>query len=158
MADPTDASAQPAPAEIARRVVDANAYLTLATADAEGRPWATPVWFAERDLREFVWVSRSTRRHSQNIAARPEVALTVFDSTTPVGSATAVYVDAVATMVDSGDALAATLAIFNDRADASGLASWTTDQVTGDAPFRLYRAVASQVWVIDEHENRIPVR
>ena len=30
----------------ARRIIDANSYMTLATADADGRPWATPVWFA----------------------------------------------------------------------------------------------------------------
>ncbi|WP_371808308.1 pyridoxamine 5'-phosphate oxidase family protein [Agromyces sp. Marseille-P2726] len=41
--------------DAARHVIEANEYLTLATADATGRPWATPVWFAERDLREFVW-------------------------------------------------------------------------------------------------------
>jgi pyridoxine/pyridoxamine 5'-phosphate oxidase len=151
-----DLSSASSPTEVARRVLDANAYLTLSTADASGRPWATPVWFADRDGREFVWVSRTTRRHSHNIAARPEVALAIFDSTTPVGAATAVYVEAVAAMV-SDDGLADALAIFNGEADASGLPLWGADQVTGAAPFRLYRAVTTQSWILDEHENRVPL-
>ena len=59
--------------DAARRVLDGITYMTLATADAAGRPWATPVWFAERDLREFIWVSRFETRHSRNVTERPEV-------------------------------------------------------------------------------------
>ena len=29
--------------EAARGIIDANRYMTLATADAEGEPWASPV-------------------------------------------------------------------------------------------------------------------
>jgi hypothetical protein len=39
-------------------VVHANSYLILATADADGVPWSTPVWFApDDDLWHYVWVS-----------------------------------------------------------------------------------------------------
>lgn len=144
------------PADAARRVIDANSYLTLATADAAGRPWATPVWFAERDLREFVWVSRIATKHSANIAARPEVALAVFDSTIPVGSAIAVYVEAVATPVADVE-LDDALAVLNARSVARGLRPWSESDVTGGAPHRLFRAVASHVWVLDENERRVVV-
>ncbi|MFK4835601.1 pyridoxamine 5'-phosphate oxidase family protein [Microbacterium sp. ZW T2_14] len=144
------------PAGVARRIIDENSYATLATADADGRPWATPVWFAERALREYVWVSRTTRRHSQNVAQRAEIALVVFDSTVEVGSANAVYVEAAAAQV-TDDALAAALAVFNAKCEASGLPTWDISKVSADAPHRLYLATASQVWVIDEHENRVPV-
>ena len=144
------------PADAARRVIDGNSYLTLATADANGRPWATPVWFAERELREFVWVSRVTTRHSGNIAERPEVALAVFDSTVAVGGAIAVYAEATAAPVLDAE-LADVLAVFNARSVARGLRPWAEAEVTGEAPFRLYRARASQVWVLDENERRVPV-
>lgn len=45
-------------------IVEANAFMTLATADADGLPWATPVWFAHVDCAEFLWVSRPEARHS----------------------------------------------------------------------------------------------
>ena len=44
--------------EVATAIVDANAYMTIVSADAAGRPWATPVWFAHDRYREFLWVSR----------------------------------------------------------------------------------------------------
>ena len=144
------------PTDAARRVIDGNSYATLATADAGGRPWATPVWFAERDLREFVWVSRTERRHSKNVMERAEIALVVFDSTTPAGAATAVYVDAVAAVVADREIVDA-LAVFNAKCVASGLPEWEQSRVSGDAPHRLYRATSSQVWVLGEHEQRIPL-
>jgi hypothetical protein len=33
-------------AAIARETIDASLYMTLATADHEGRPWASPVYYA----------------------------------------------------------------------------------------------------------------
>ncbi|RZS64567.1 pyridoxamine 5'-phosphate oxidase [Agromyces ramosus] len=149
-------NADATPADAARRVIDANSYLTLATADADGRPWATPVWFAERDLREWVWVSRMETRHSGNIAQRADVALAVFDSTIPVGSAIAVYVEAAAGPVPDAE-LDDALAVFNARSVARGLRPWSESDVTGAAPHRLFRAVASQVWVLDENERRVLV-
>jgi nitroimidazol reductase NimA-like FMN-containing flavoprotein (pyridoxamine 5'-phosphate oxidase superfamily) len=148
--------ANKSPADVARRILDENSYATLATADVDGRPWVTPVWFAERGLRQYVWVSRTTRRHSQNVAQRAEIALVVFDSTVPVGSGSAVYVEATAAEVPDHE-LAAALAVFNAKCEASGLSTWDTSKVSGDAPHRLYLATAAQVWVLDDHENRIPV-
>jgi len=153
----TAAPDPPSPATLARRILDANAYLTLATSDADGRPWATPVWFADRDGREFVWVSRTERRHSHNIGVRPEVALAIFDSTTPVGDATAVFADAVAGIVPD-DELPDALAAFNAKTVASGRPAWEPQRVTGESALRLYRAVATEVWIIDEDEQRVPVR
>jgi len=144
------------PADAARRVIDANSYLTLATADASGRPWATPVWFAEHDLREFFWVSRHETRHSHNIAQRSAVALAVFDSTVEVGSAIAVYVEGEAVELGESE-LDAALDVYGARSVARGLRPWKASDVTGFAPHRLYRATATQVWVLDPDEQRVPL-
>lgn len=144
------------PIDTARRLIEQNTYLTLATADADGRPWASPVWFAARGLSEFYWVSRIVRRHSRNLEVRPEVALVVFDSTAPVGRAEALYVDAVAGQVDDAD-LAAALAVYSGRSVERGLPPWDASAVTGDAPHRLYVARATDVFVLDETEGRVSV-
>ncbi|WP_181780299.1 pyridoxamine 5'-phosphate oxidase family protein [Pseudonocardia pini] len=141
----------------ARRVLAANAYLTLATADGDGRPWATPVWFAVRDHSDFVWVSRPGARHSTNIAGRSAVGIVVFDSSVVVGGAAAVYVEAEAEEVGADDRADA-LAVYNGRTQEQGIASWSERDVTGAAQFRLYRARASRVYVLDEHDGRVEVR
>jgi nitroimidazol reductase NimA-like FMN-containing flavoprotein (pyridoxamine 5'-phosphate oxidase superfamily) len=62
------------PAELgamARSIIDSNRYMTLATADESGLPWASPVWYASAEYREFFWVSSPDVRHSRNLATRP---------------------------------------------------------------------------------------
>ena len=143
-------------AETARRIIDANAYLTLATADANGRPWATPVWFAPDRYTDFIWVSRPGTRHSANIAARPEVGIVIFDSTVPVGQAEAVYVEAVAEQVPAAEVESA-MAIFSARLESDGGRPWHVADVVGSASFRLYRARASAHYLLDPKDNRVPV-
>jgi len=57
-------------AAIARAIVDANVYMTLGTADAEGRPWVSPVFFAASGYRDYYWISSPDARHSRNLAGR----------------------------------------------------------------------------------------
>jgi nitroimidazol reductase NimA-like FMN-containing flavoprotein (pyridoxamine 5'-phosphate oxidase superfamily) len=65
--------------------------MVLGTADEAGLPWVTPVWFAPNGYREFLWVSDPERRHSWNLAVRPQVSIVIFDSTVPIGTGQAVY-------------------------------------------------------------------
>lgn len=39
--------------DIARAILDGVTYVVLATADTDGVPWASPVWFATEDYREL---------------------------------------------------------------------------------------------------------
>ena len=119
--------------------------MTLATADADGRPWVSPVWFACDDPRTFWWVSLPDAVHSRNIAARPDVAIVVFDTGVAVGSAQAVYARATAAQVDDPDGLG----VFSRASVAAGLSAWSMDDVTTAGGLRLYRAVATEVSVLD---------
>jgi nitroimidazol reductase NimA-like FMN-containing flavoprotein (pyridoxamine 5'-phosphate oxidase superfamily) len=135
-----------------RAIIDANRYMTLATAGEDGRPWATPVWFATDDYRQFFWVSKPEARHSRNLAARPELGIVIYDSSVAVGGASAVYLSAVAAEVaDEG------LEVFNRRGEAQGLRPWTREDVLPPARHRLYRATASEHFVLTASDERLPV-
>ena len=143
----------------ARDIVDSNAYMTLATADEAGRPWAPPVWYASRVYGEFFWVSSPGAKHSRNIAARPEVAIVIFDSTARVGAGQAVYVSAVAEKLGDAD-LDRGIEIYSQKSVAGGLPAWGLEEVRPPAPYRLYRATATGHWVLDPDgrpDRRIPV-
>ena len=143
----------------ARDIVDSSAYMTVATADGAGRPWASPVWYAPEGYGEFFWVSSPEARHSRNIAARPEVAVVIFDSTAPVGTGQAVYVAAVAEEMGGTD-LDRGIEIFSRESVAGGLPGWGLEEARPPAPYRLYRARASGHWVLDPDgrpDRRIPV-
>jgi hypothetical protein len=98
-------------------------------------------------------------RHPANIAGRPAVGIVVFDSTAAVSGAAAVYVEAEAEEVGPEDsaARAAALAVYNGRAQEQGIGSWSERDVSGAAQFRIYRARASRVYVLDEHDGRVEV-
>ncbi len=144
--------------EATRAIIDANSYMTLATADADGAPWASPVWFAHDQYATFLWMSHPDTRHSRNVAARREIAIVIFDSTVSPRQRNAVYVEATATLVPDAE-LADAVAVYAARSVARGLETLAREEVSGDAPWRLYRARASAVYVLeDEHDRRVAVQ
>lgn len=143
-------------ADGARAIFAANRFMTLATADASGRPWASPVWFATEDREHLFWVSDPQMRHSRNIAARPEVGIVVFDSQVEPNQGTAVYMEAVAQEL-GGDELDRGIDVFSRRSVAQGLRTWARDEVVAPARLRLYRATVADRWILGPHDKRLPV-
>jgi len=97
MIDPP--SAHPRLERIARGVIEANKYMTLATADGPGRPWASPVYYTPEGYDVFYWASSPGSVHSRNLAQRPELSIVIFDSQAQIGTAEAVYMVARADIV-----------------------------------------------------------
>lgn len=92
-----------AAAQAVREIIEAIGYLVLATADAAGRPWSTPVYFADIDFTEFFWGSSPEAARSRNIAGRPDVGIAVFGSRAAIGSGQGVYMSAVAMLLEDGE-------------------------------------------------------
>ena len=46
---------------IARTIIDSNFYMTLGTADENGRPWVSPVYYAHEGYANIYWVSSRRR-------------------------------------------------------------------------------------------------
>ena len=130
--------------------------MTLASADAEGLPWASPVWFAHEGYRDFLWVSRPEARHSRNLAVRPELAIVIFDSTVVPGNAAAVYVEGRGEELE-GRELERAIAVYSRRSEATGLAAWDAADVTGPAQHRLYHAAASAHYLLESNDERVEV-
>jgi Pyridoxamine 5'-phosphate oxidase len=133
--------------QLGRDIIDANLYMVLATADATGVPWSSPVYFANSGYAEFFWVSVPDRTHSHNIAVRPAVSIVIFDSHAPIGTGQAVYLSAVAEQAGPAD-VERGIEVFSRRSLGHGGYAWTCDDVQGDAGLRLYRAVADQHWML----------
>lgn len=140
----------------ARTIVAANRYLVLATAGAGGRPWVSPVWFASEDASTFLWISKPETRHSRNIAARPEIAIVVFDSSADPDDAAALYVSAVAAELDGAERDAA-IAVYARASVAQGLRAFSREDVSEGGRWRLYRATATERSVLGPGDERLPV-
>lgn len=147
-------------AEQGRAIIERSLYMVLGTADADGRPWASPVYFATDGEGVFCWVSSREARHSTNIAVRPEIGIVIFDSGAPIGTGQGVYIEARAEQVTSGWELDHCLAIFSQRSIEHGGSTWTREDVEGETLIRMYRATASSYSMLakdGQPDHRVPV-
>ena len=118
----------------ARQLVQDTAHMTLATADASGKPWSCPVYFAHDQAFALYWVSFRQTVHSANIRVRPQVGVSILGEP-PGHEGQGVYFDALAAELhdnpaDAG-ALVAMITAAATNCELAGLAgqirAWLAD-------------------------------
>jgi nitroimidazol reductase NimA-like FMN-containing flavoprotein (pyridoxamine 5'-phosphate oxidase superfamily) len=149
--------AEPHEHTTAREIVDRNLYMVLATSDRSGQPWASPVYFAHRDYRDFFWISQPDATHSVNLRDRREVGIVIFDSTVPINTGQGVYVSGVARELPAHET-AEGLEVYSQRSTAHGGEAMSDEDVRPPSQHRLYQATAEAAYVLDEHDHRVEVR
>lgn len=135
---------------MARRVIDGNHYMTVATEDPNGETRLSPVYYTPARYSDLYWVSSPAAQHSSNLTGRPEVKIVIFDSTAPVGEGEAVYLTARARAVGDAELESACAEAFRTTAGARPFAP---DELRGAAALRLYvaRITSCEVHVPGRH-------
>ncbi|HUD11173.1 MAG TPA: pyridoxamine 5'-phosphate oxidase family protein [Candidatus Saccharimonadia bacterium] len=132
----------------ARQIIDQVAYATVSTVSPEGMPWNSPVFTAFDADYTFYWGSHRDAQHSRNIRANGRGFLVVYNSMVPPGQGEGVYIEAsCAELVDEAEKRRAHELI---RLRRLPIPYWKLEQVLGDTPIHLYRAVPQIVWMNDE--------
>ena len=88
------------------------------------------------------------------------MSIVVFDSRVALGEGQAVYMVAEAAQVTDDDEVERGMEVFSAGGQAKGGDAWPVDRVRPPAVIRLYRAVASQQWVLQPEsspDSRTPV-
>jgi uncharacterized protein YhbP (UPF0306 family) len=146
------------PGAIARAIIGSSLYMVLGTADAEGNPWTSPVYYAHDGYSRFLWVSRPQRKHSQNVARHPQVSIVIFNSGAAISTGQAVYMAAEARETTDAERNEE-IAVFSRRSQLHGAGAWTADDVSGSAELRLYIATVSEHWILKPGtDDRISVK
>lgn len=143
--------------DIARAIIDSNLYMTLGTADEEGRPWVSPVYYVSDAYTDFYWVSSPEATHSRNLARRSHLSIVVFDSQVPPGTGQAVYMLAEAEEMAGVD-VDRGITIYSRGAEARGARAWKPEEVRPPALYRLYRASVSQHSILCPRSSGQPCR
>ena len=141
---------------LARKIIDKSLYMVVSTADSSGQPWASPVYFAHRDYRDFFWISQPDATHSENLRERREVGIVIFDSSQPVDTGEGAYVLGVARELPAHET-AEGIEIFSKRSVSHGGEEISAEDVSPPARHRLYQATAEAIYVLDEHDHRVEV-
>src|SRR2546421_10610110 len=89
--------------KLARQIIDGNVYMTLGTANADGEPWASPVFYVPDGYSDFYWISSPEATQVRNIAVRPNVGIVVFNSQQEPGTGEAVYLSATARRLEGAE-------------------------------------------------------
>ena len=90
-------------------------------------------------------MSSPDSEHSLNVARNPNVSIAIFDSSVPIGGASAVYFRAHAEEVPD-DELDRCAALYSGRLPE--LRTFTPDELRAPADLRLYRARATEHWLL----------
>lgn len=131
-------------------VIDGNRYMTLGTAEPDGSPRLSPVYFTHDGYLDFFWVSSPQAQHSRNLSERSDVSAVIFDSSVQVGQGRAVYLTGTAALIPDDELSdVCARAFLTVGPDARAFAP---HELSGDALLRLYRLRA------DKHEVHIPGR
>ena len=133
----------------ARDLIEAAYHMTLATADATGKPWSSPVFFAYDEDFNLYWVSSADTIHSANIRIRPQVAITILGQP-PDYVNNGVYFDAVAMELDNVADVIRAIQIRRKRPEEERFMIKSPSDVLGRAVWRMYKAVPVTIYTDKE--------
>ena len=139
-------SEMPSHRERLQGLLSGNKHMTIASVDADGHPWASPVFFAP-DNETLYWVSAKNARHSKNLRANPRLSIVIFET----GDRTdALYIEAEAAELNDPGDVAAGIVVMRRRPQPERWTIKDANDVTGDALWRIYRAVPKQLYLREE--------
>jgi pyridoxine/pyridoxamine 5'-phosphate oxidase len=141
---------------LARAIIEKSLYMVVSTADPSGQPWASPVYFAHRDYRDFFWISQPDATHSENLRERREVGIAIFDSSQSIETGEGAYVLGVARELPAHET-AEGIEVFSKRSVSHGGEEISAEDVSPPARHRLYQATAEAIYVLDDHDHRVEV-
>ena len=143
-------------AEVARRIIKSNRYMTLATRGSNdlGQPgvWANAVAYAYDSDANLYWYSAVDALHSSNIKQNPDIAITIFNSTEPSDIVDGLQLACTISEVDA-DHLGEIMALYFMQSFPSeeDRKAWERPRVDfeGDAIRRFYMARINRAYKID---------
>ena len=133
--------------EKAKKIIEENLYITIATATKDGKPWISPVFFRYDKTYNLFWVSNKNALHSKLIRENPQVAIVIFDSSVPEGQGNGVYFEANSHELENESEIKHAMKILDKRVTKDEFRVKGIGQVTTESVWRIYRAVPEKVWV-----------
>ena len=134
----------------AKEIIERILYITIASVSESGEPWNAPVYSAFDEDHNFYWGSHVDAQHSKNIRVNPNIFFVIYDSTIPAGEGEGVYIRARAEEMSDLEEIKKAHKLLWDR---HAVPYWKLEEVHGDTPIRLYKAVPQKVWTNDEDER-----
>lgn len=136
------------PQQRAKQLIETKTNMTLATSNASGVPWVSPVFYVPDDRHDLYWTSWCDAQHSDNIRRNSAVAIVIYHSA-PRERVDAVYLAAQAVELNDPVEVGRGIEIMARRNDLQP--EWwrinSISDVTDGGPWRIYRACPQTIEV-----------
>jgi nitroimidazol reductase NimA-like FMN-containing flavoprotein (pyridoxamine 5'-phosphate oxidase superfamily) len=127
------------PQQRAQRLIDESDHMIIATVGADGAPWATPVFYVADQNHDLYWMSEQSSRHSVNIRSTGTAAIVIFE-VEPGRPVDGVYISAESAELVEPEEIKTGIEILARKPQPNKWVIQSIDDVTGEAPWRIYRA------------------
>lgn len=127
-------------------LIENNHHMVVATADISSKPWNSPVFYMYDEFFNLYWVSSKDALHSKNIRANKHVAIVIFGQASPDGDMDGAYFDADASELEDEKSIKEAIRLIQKRVQPDKFMIRSLSDVTGDAAWRIYKAVSKQVF------------
>jgi nitroimidazol reductase NimA-like FMN-containing flavoprotein (pyridoxamine 5'-phosphate oxidase superfamily) len=121
--------------------------MVLSTADKNGKPWVTPVSYTFDTDNYLYWVSSKDSRHSSNVRVRKEIAIVIY-MLEPTGDA--LYIEAEAQEMNEETEIQGAIEVTHTREQPDKYKVHSIADVSGEASWRIYRAVPTAMYVRED--------
>jgi uncharacterized protein YhbP (UPF0306 family) len=146
----------------AKKIVNDNIFMDLATSDKRGLPWATPIrYYLDNDY-NFYFISSKHSRHMKNLEANPNIAFSIYDSRARGDDIDGLQIRARAKVLDKLELIKATKIIYKILKSDLKLTP-TINKFRGIAAMRLVKIKPLEIYKLDTRskpgeDTRIKVR
>lgn len=132
---------------VARKLIQYNHHMVVATADAQGKPWISPVFYMYDEHFNLYWVSDKSALHSQNIRHNRCVAICIFGpiSQEEEDKIHGIYIDAEVSELTDENEITSAASILRQRTQPDKFMIKSLADVAGIAAWRIYKAVPKEI-------------
>lgn len=136
--------------EMARHLIDQAKYMVIATSDKHCMPWAAPVFFAYDDKFNLYFISAVDSKHAENISRNPYVAVSIFDSSQPIGMSEGIQIEGKTSVVERSK-LKGVIDVYSSRlfrnSNIPDTSRYNESEYSGASEFRFFKIEVVQAYV-----------
>jgi len=144
--------------KLAKKVLENNQYLSLATTDSTGHPWISPVCYTIGKDGVLYFASPVNSRHGRNIAKQSTAAWSIFDSRQKWGKGVGLQVEGVVSKLSLNNSKPAGYLYIKRKYPYGGLLLSTVkafikNYLTGAKTYRFYKLTPERIWINNPYEK-----
>lgn len=148
--------------KLARKIIEKNQYITIASSDKSGNPWISPVVYCFDENWNMYFVSMPTSKHCSNIKINKKIACAVFDSRQMWGQGVGLQFEAVSEVLNLRESIKVSKIYALRKYPFGGIntkiaTDFIKSMVLKGKKYKIYKIIPTSIWMNDPN-SRLDVR